>query len=350
MRSVALLLLGVNLVYAGTHSMQYFYTSVSGDINFPEFTVVGLVDDDQFVYFDSNIMKAVPKTEWIRQNMKADYWDTEAQKFIGSQQVFKNNIQVAKERFNQSSGIHTSQLMYGCEWDDVTGATDAFYQDGYDGVDFLSLDFKELRWISPVQQGIATTNKWNDNKAFLESARQYFGTQCIEWLKKYLEYGKSSFEKTVSPKVSLLQKDSSAPVACHATGFYPSAVKITWLKKGQELDEDVELGQLVPNEDGTFQRTSTLRVTPDEWKQNEYSCVAEHKGKTFKMILTQDKIRTNNGDSVPIGIIVGCAVAAVLLVGLAIVGFKVYQKKKGFKPVNTSDGGSNSSSSQTGPV
>ncbi len=92
----------------GTHSMKYFYTEVSGDIDFPEFTVVGLVDDGQFVYFDSNTMKAVPKTEWIKQNMGADYWGTEAQKFIGSHQTFKNNIQVAKDRFNQSKSTGMS--------------------------------------------------------------------------------------------------------------------------------------------------------------------------------------------------------------------------------------------------
>uniref|UniRef100_A0A673NMU2 MHC class I-like antigen recognition-like domain-containing protein n=1 Tax=Sinocyclocheilus rhinocerous TaxID=307959 RepID=A0A673NMU2_9TELE len=68
---------------AGTHSLRYFYTGVSGDIDFPEFTSVGMVDDEQFDYFDSNTMKAVPKTEWIRQNEGADYWDTQTQNCIG---------------------------------------------------------------------------------------------------------------------------------------------------------------------------------------------------------------------------------------------------------------------------
>lgn len=88
----------------GTHSLKYFYTAVSGDIDFPEYTAVGLVDEEQFMYFDSNGMKAVPKTEWMRQNVGADYWDRETQNMIGHHQSFKNNIQVAKERFNQSKG------------------------------------------------------------------------------------------------------------------------------------------------------------------------------------------------------------------------------------------------------
>ncbi|ROL45922.1 Major histocompatibility complex class I-related gene protein [Anabarilius grahami] len=290
MRVAVIVLLGVHLVYAGTHSLKYFYTGVSRVIDFPEFTAVGLVDDGQFMYFDSNTMKAVPKTEWMRENEGEDYWDTETQKLIGSRQVFKNNIQIAMDRFNQSKGVHTVQVMYGCEWDDQTGATNGFHQYGYDGEDFLSLDLREMRWITPVVQGIITVLKWSHNRAELEYRKHYFSTVCIEWLKKYLQYGKSSLQKTVSPQVSLLQKSSSSPVTCHATGFYPSGVTITWMKNGQDHHEDVDLGELLPNEDGTFQKTSSIRVTPDEWKKNEYSCVVEHQGKT----VTEKEIRKNN--------------------------------------------------------
>jgi len=89
---------------AGTHSLKYFYTGVSGDIDFPEFTIVGLLDEGQFFYFDSTAMRAVPKTEWMRQSEGADYWDSQTQIATGAHQSFKNNIQVAKERFNQSKG------------------------------------------------------------------------------------------------------------------------------------------------------------------------------------------------------------------------------------------------------
>ncbi|XP_016334656.1 BOLA class I histocompatibility antigen, alpha chain BL3-7-like, partial [Sinocyclocheilus anshuiensis] len=140
---------------------------------------------------------------------------------------------------------------------------------------------------------------------------------------------------SVSPQVFLLQKSSSSPVTCQATGFYPKEVTISWQKNGQDHDEDVDLGQLLPNEDGTFQKTSTITVTPDERKNNQYSCVVEHQGETIREILTDD--------AVPIGIIVGVVAAVLLLVIIAVAGYKVYQKKKGFKPVNASDDGSNSS-------
>ncbi len=95
-----------------------------------------------------------------------------------------------------SSGVHTYQVMYGCEWDDKIGTTNGFRQEGFDGEDFLSLDLKELRWISPVQQGIPTVQNLNNDRSDLEYDKIYYNTECIEWLQKYLQYGKSSLEKT----------------------------------------------------------------------------------------------------------------------------------------------------------
>nr|ABU86895.1 MHC class I antigen [Ctenopharyngodon idella] len=339
MRSVVLLLIGVHLAYAGTHSLKYFYTAVSGDIDFPEYTAVGLVDDGQFYYFDSNIKKAVPKTEWIRQNEGAAYWDRETQNMIATHQTFKNNIQVAKERFNQSTGVHTWQEMYGCELND-DGTTQGYGQYGYDGADFVSLDKNTLTWTAANPQAVITKHKWEANRAIAEQYKVYLENECIEWLKKYVGYGKDTLERKVSPQVSLLQKDPSSPVTCHATGFYPSGVTITWQKNGQDHDEDVDLGELLPNEDGSFQRMSTLNVGPDEWKKNRFSCVVEHQDKTIRK--TEDDIITNF-DSVPIAIIVGAVAAVVLVIVIGVVGYLVYQRKKGFKPVSASDDGSNSS-------
>lgn len=113
---------------------------------------------------------------------------------------------------------------------------------------------------------------------------------CSSW-RLGIIYILSLSYSSVSPQVSLLQKSSSSSVTCHATGFYPSGVTISWMKNDQEHHEDVEVGELLPNVDGTFQKTSELRVTPEEWKKNKFSCVVEHQGKT----MTANEIRTNPG-------------------------------------------------------
>uniref|UniRef100_A0A672Q0J2 Ig-like domain-containing protein n=1 Tax=Sinocyclocheilus grahami TaxID=75366 RepID=A0A672Q0J2_SINGR len=191
-----------------------------------------------------------------------------------------------------SSGVHVYQRMYGCEWDDETGESRGFDQHGYDGQDFIFLDLKELRYITPVLQGIITAQKWNKDREQLELLKQYYEQDCVDWIKYFLMLGKAALVKRgMSPLVSLLQKDSSSPVECHATGFYPSAVTITWLRNGQQHDEDVDLGETLINEDGTFQKTSTLNIYLDDWKKHRYVCVVEHEGKTIQK--TEEEIISN---------------------------------------------------------
>uniref|UniRef100_A0A8C1J420 Ig-like domain-containing protein n=1 Tax=Cyprinus carpio TaxID=7962 RepID=A0A8C1J420_CYPCA len=343
MRHVLLLLLGAHLASAGTHSLRYFYTAVSGDIDFPEFTAVGLVDEGQFMYFDSKTKEAVPKTEWMRQNEGTGYWDSQTQGLIGAHQNFKNNIQVAKERFNQTTGVHAFQFMYGCEVND-DGTKGGYLQYGYDGEDFISFDKSALTWTAANPQAVITKTKWDAIRAQSERYKEYLENECIEWIKKYVGYGKSTLERKDAPEVFLLQKDPSSPVLCQATGFYPSNIMMTWQKKGEEHHEDVEVGTTLPNADGTFQKSVTLSVKPEEWKNNkdDYRCVVQHVGAAKDIVVTVDDIRSNPGPDNTIAIIVGCVVGFVVLLAV-IVGLIFWRKSNGYGRASTKDSDSENS-------
>ncbi|XP_072562109.1 class I histocompatibility antigen, F10 alpha chain-like [Paramormyrops kingsleyae] len=303
-----------------TRSLQYVYSGTSGIPNLPEFMTVGLVDGEPFTYYDSKIRKEVPRQDWVTKAVGPDYWDQQTQISMSTEPVFKNGIEIIKPRFNQTGGIHTVQQMYGCEWDDETGATGAFNQYGYDGSDFIALDFRTMTYVAPVMQAIPTKQKWDRDRAELENIKSYFTQQCIESLKKYVSYGKSTLERTVRPEVSLLQKDPSSPVTCHATGFFPKGIVVIWQKDGEDMHSDVEVGETLPNGDGTFQISSKLTVKPEDWKMNSYQCVVQH---SQKDIPVDKNIRTNQGGiSWGIIVIVGC-VAAALAAALALVAINV---------------------------
>uniref|UniRef100_UPI0009B30BD6 BOLA class I histocompatibility antigen, alpha chain BL3-6-like n=1 Tax=Monopterus albus TaxID=43700 RepID=UPI0009B30BD6 len=109
--------------------------------------------------------------------------------------------------------------MSGCEWDEETGEIRGFTQYGYNGEDFLALDLKTQTWIASTSQAVITKLRWDADKVRIKRNEMHFTQILPEWLKLYIDYGKSSLLRTVLPSVSLLQKTPSSPVSCHATGF-----------------------------------------------------------------------------------------------------------------------------------
>nr|ADO34856.1 MHC class Ia antigen [Dicentrarchus labrax] len=340
---VVLLGIGLHGAAAVTHSLKYFYTGSSGVPNFPEYVSVGLVDDVQISHCDSNTMRNEPKQDWMSRVTadRADYWETQTQLCLGHQQSFKANIEILKQRFNQTGGVHIAQLMYGCEWDDETGEVDGNYQFGYDGEDFIAFDLKTETWTAPKQQAVITKNKWNNDRAFNSQKKNYLTQICIDWLKKYVDYGRSSLLRTELPSVSLLQKTSSSPVRCHATGFYPDSATLIWRKDGVELHEDVDHGEILLNHDGSFQMSVDLKlpssVTPEDWRK--YDCVFQLYGGKNDIITKLDKaeirtnwgktgIRTNEEKTIDTTVIIIAAVVVLALVLIAVVGFIICKLKK----------------------
>ncbi|XP_065097762.1 major histocompatibility complex class I-related gene protein-like [Paramisgurnus dabryanus] len=324
MQPVVLLLLGIHLAFAGTHSLQYLYTLVSGDINIPEFTVVGLLDEEQFMNFDRKTMKVVPKTDWNN----ADQWDRQTQIVLGHYQEYNYNMQMIKDVFDHSmsKGVHTLQVMYGCVLED-DGTTRGYYQFGYDGEDFISFDKNNLTNIAANPQAVIFKKKLDLNRAKAQYCKAYLENTCIERLKKYVSYNKDTLEKKAPSQVSLLQKNSSSSVICHATGFYPRHITMTWMKNHEELHEDVEVSSTLPNADGSFQKSISLSVNPEEWMNNPdvYRCVVQHMETEKEIIvsLIRSTIRTNKRNDDDIIAVVGwVALCGVLIIITGLILWK----------------------------
>uniref|UniRef100_A0A667XSC6 Ig-like domain-containing protein n=1 Tax=Myripristis murdjan TaxID=586833 RepID=A0A667XSC6_9TELE len=282
------------------HALRYFSTASSGVPNFPEFVVVGLVDDVQMVHYDSNTQRAEAKQGWMEKVTADDprYWEKETQVSQRDQETYKDRISTLKKRFNQTGGVHTYQRMYGCEWDDETGVTNGFYQFGYDGEDFIAFDLRTKTWIAPTPQAVITKHEWDRDADQNERWKNYLTQECIDWLKKYLDYGRSSLLRTELPSVSLLQKTPSSPVTCHASGFYPNKIMLFWTRDGEELLEDVDHGEILHNHDGTFQKSIDLDVSSvkaEDW--GRYSCVFLLSGVKEDIVTKLDPkvIKTNWG-------------------------------------------------------
>ncbi|XP_061615872.1 class I histocompatibility antigen, F10 alpha chain-like isoform X2 [Phyllopteryx taeniolatus] len=243
--------------------------------NLPEYFVVAYVDGVPILHYDSKSRKTKAKQDWMKKITADDphFWERETESSIGAEQVFKSNIEIVKERFNQTGGVHMFQQMYGCEWDDETGEVDGWEDLSYDGEAFISMEVKAMRWIAAQPQAFVTKLKW-DRDERLNQQRKHIHTEiCRSELKKHVANGRDFLMRTELPTVSLLQKTPSSPVTCHATGFYPSAAALFWRKDGEELHEDVEMGETLPNPDGTFQTTADLKAEVTDEAEGRYECV-----------------------------------------------------------------------------
>ncbi|KAG7317311.1 hypothetical protein KOW79_019609 [Hemibagrus wyckioides] len=228
------------------------------------------------------------------------------------------------QRFNQTGGFHTLQRMYGCEIDD-DGTIRGYEQLGYDGEDFISLDLEHVTWTAAKPQAVISKNKL-DTEGAAPFEKFYLENICIEWLNKYVSHGRETLERKVRPEVSIFHKHSSPDVVCHTTGFYPKEVVITWKKDGEVMLEDVELRETLPNQDGSFQKRSILKVSAEELQKHNYTCVVQHSSLDKEIV----KIIPRDGGS---GVLRIGVLAAVLVIAV-FVGFLIWKKKSGFTQVS----------------
>ncbi|XP_054647417.1 H-2 class I histocompatibility antigen, Q9 alpha chain-like [Dunckerocampus dactyliophorus] len=322
-----LLAVQIPSVTAVTHMLKYFHTVSSEVENFPEYISVGYVDDVEIVHYDSNSRKAEPKQDWVNKITAEDpqYWQRQTQINVNSELVFKNSIEILRKFSNHTEGVHIYQQMLGCQWDDETDEVDGWVQYSYDGEDLLSLDMKTWTWIAAKPQAVPTKHKWDHAKAYIEYIKFYFTERCPSYLKKHVNNGRQVLLRTELPEVSLLQKTPSSPVSCFATGFYPDSAIMFWRKDGEELHEDVEHRELLPNHDGTFQMTVDLKVEVTADVEGKYECVFQLAGVKEDMVtkLERRSILSNASHEGNLWVAVAATVAVLAVVVLLAASFMV---------------------------
>uniref|UniRef100_A0A4W6G4Y9 Ig-like domain-containing protein n=1 Tax=Lates calcarifer TaxID=8187 RepID=A0A4W6G4Y9_LATCA len=296
------------------HSLAYFFTESSGLQTFPEFVVVSKMDGVHVGYCDSSNKRL--RQVWVNKLLNDDSEDFSwySQDCAVYQQVFKGETDSLKQRVNQTGGHHIFQWILGCEWDEETGEVSGYRQHSCDGEDYIEFDLKTETWIILTPQAVVTKTEWDRNQAGHGLWKHFLTSVCPEWLKKFVNYGRSSLLRTDRPSVSLLQKTPSSPVSCHATGFYPDRAMMFWRKDGEELDEDVDRGEILPNHDGTFQMRADLNissVSPEDWRR--YDCVFQLSGVKEDIITKLDKAEIRTNREFPAAAVIGVVVGLLLL-------------------------------------
>ncbi|XP_030267489.1 major histocompatibility complex class I-related gene protein-like isoform X1 [Sparus aurata] len=329
------------------HSLKFVLTGSTGLQNVPEFMAAVLVDDVLVGYCDTNRKIVEPKQDWVKKLFEdePEHLEMFTRQCVEETSIFfKNTMGNLKRQYNQSEGVHILQRISGCEWNNETGEVIGFNQYGYDGEDFLSFDLKTETWNASKPQAVLTKLIWDADKDKMKFNQYILTVIFPEWLKKYVDYGRSFLLRTELPLVSLLQKTPSSPVSCLATGFYPHRASLVWRKDGEELHEEVDHGEILPNHDGTFQMSVDLNlssVTPEDWTR--YDCVFQLFGVKEEIItkVEEDRIRTNWEEPGEVTVLIIVILVLIAVVLITAIGFIVYRKTRA--QLNTSSPGEHGS-------
>lgn len=293
-------------VYSELHIFVATYVKIR-DLTFFAATTL---DGQQIGYYDINQKKLVPNPDWVKRIESKPLRKEDTIIIDNVQKIYINNIFELIKQLHGSKGVHTYQGRHGCTSDKHT-----FHDYAYDGENFITLDMTTNKYKASVPEAIPIVEKWNNDREHIKTLKEYYDFGCNFWLKRFIRSTKTAFGGTV-PEVSLLQKSPDAVVKCHVTGFYSNNIVLLWMKNGQDLNNPalMEFGRILPNGDGTFQRTATLRVSPDDWRKEQYTCVVKYMNKTILRSLTEDEIKSNYRDSsIPVLVYIICAVVALVI-------------------------------------
>ncbi|XP_077017395.1 saoe class I histocompatibility antigen, A alpha chain-like isoform X2 [Tamandua tetradactyla] len=328
-RALLLLLSGVlalTQTRAGPHSMRYFLTAVSRpDRGDSRYITVGYVDDTQFVRFDSDAAspRMEPRAPWVEQE-GPEYWERETQISKYNAQTSRVNLRTLRGYYNQSeAGSHTYQWMYGCDLGPDGRLLRGHYQYAYDGHDYIALNEDLRSWTAADTAAQITRRKW-EAAGNAEHDRAYLEGRCVEWLRRYLENGKETLQRTDPPKTHMTHhpiSDREVTLKCWALGFYPAEITLTWQREGEDQTQDTEFVETRPAGDGTFQKWAAVVVLPGE--EQRYTCHVQHEGLSEPLTLRWEP---PSEFTTPLVVIV----AGLVLLGVTVavvVGILIWRKK-----------------------
>uniref|UniRef100_A0A8C9V034 Immunoglobulin C1-set domain-containing protein n=1 Tax=Scleropages formosus TaxID=113540 RepID=A0A8C9V034_SCLFO len=291
--AVVLLILGsVHLVTTDSHSLSLVATFICGKTQFPEFTMVLLVNDVPVEYYDSGIKKIVSRRHWrvndsiqetdLRDYVVADVYNdlqqsshTLMKKYNHTQGEKTVHLNVSLCVYLISTGVHVYQSFTACHLEDDT-LRRGFFITAYDGEEKYEYDA-----LSHTQNTLVPEFVWR--KVTSDIRKQIFSSiyqpLCVRTLRRYLQEDKNILlRKGTRPRVRVIQKtephSGRTQVSCVATGFYPRRVNVTLLRDDRPVpDRELTGGEVLPNGDGTYQLRRSLSVSEEDYDLYE-PCVS----------------------------------------------------------------------------
>ncbi|XP_054833572.1 major histocompatibility complex class I-related gene protein-like [Eublepharis macularius] len=281
----------------------------------PRFSALVYMDDQLIGRYDRETELCLPQSPWIEKIGKDDahFWTRNTEWDFASTSLV--DLMVLKNLYNQSRGLQTLQVIFGCE---LRGdnRTQGFVTYGYNGRDFLSLNQESLTWTAISEDNKLIKRKWDAERNRQQFWKYFLEVTCVEGLHTYLRYGKEVLLRTEPPMVTVRCKAGYGgldSLICHARGFYPREIDATWMKDGDVWEQDTFHGGIFPNSDGTYYTWLSVEVHSQD--RESFWCHVEHEGLQGPLDLAMGKHVSSSGSRVSLtgADLMGATASAILL-------------------------------------
>ncbi|XP_061112929.1 class I histocompatibility antigen, F10 alpha chain-like [Conger conger] len=238
-----------------------------------------MLDDLQVLYYDCNVKKVISRSQLSSTNVVEDFILEGAN--IAMEYVYytmRNPAHRVNLLSNHTGGVHVHQMLGGCVLDNDKSSLLMVWE-AYDGTEVAHYDMHN-RTVNPLWPQLMWTTK--KEASYLMDFTNVYRPICIQTLKYYLGKEKNIVLRKERPRVRLIHKlcikTGEMKVSCLATGFYPRHINLTMLRDGHPIpDEELILGEVLPNGDGTYQTRRTLSICSEELRErHHYTCSFTH--------------------------------------------------------------------------
>ncbi|XP_061574066.1 class I histocompatibility antigen, F10 alpha chain-like [Cololabis saira] len=238
----------------GNHSLWMLFTYISGPTQFPEFSMVLMLDDIQVGYYDS-------ETDIIME--------------------MRIRLDMVKKQLNLTSpGVYVQQRMGACGVQEDGQPDFLTLREGANGHDADIIQCNTTHFLYGGGEGWQF--HWDTMRQIYEQMRfsNIYLPVYARILQHLLESNKHLVMRRVRPRLRLLSQPggSGAQITCLATDFYPRHINLTLLRDGEPVDEEeMTVGSVLPNGNGLYQLRKTLMVDEEELqRKHKYTCAAFH--------------------------------------------------------------------------
>ncbi|XP_073724655.1 BOLA class I histocompatibility antigen, alpha chain BL3-7-like [Misgurnus anguillicaudatus] len=272
----------------GSHSLWFLSTYIKGQTPFPKLSGVLMLDDLRVLYFNGDTRTFIRRGNTTNED---DVLDPNNVRIIIDNMLSgfrRQESWLTSENLNTTDSAVVFQRLFLCELKDG----EPIQTIARNALGGITID--ELRYIDKQLTYESTFNVTAEMKFYLDihmlRYEHFYHPSCITFLKGYLKKRGNQVNRKVKPKVRLFQTDLSPGswVCCLATGFYPRYINLTMYRDGQPVsDNEITGGDLLPNDDGTYQMRKNLKISEEEQREkHKYTCTATHLSLDNKLDMT----------------------------------------------------------------